>query len=71
MKYSILKFKKIPKSTQQKTLSKVQTQTSSKTIADAIKKESDAERKSGLTATRPKAVKSDNQKSVKAYKTKK
>ena len=71
MELKMPKFKKIPKSTQQKTLSKVQSQTKVKTIVDAIKKASDAERKSGITASRPKAVKSDNQKSVKAYKTKK
>jgi len=65
------KFKKIPKSTQQKTLSKVQAQTKTKTIVDVIKKASDAERKNGITESRPKAVKADTQKSVKAYKTKK
>jgi len=71
MDWKMPKFKKIPKSTQQKTLEKVKFHTDSKDIANALKKTLADERKSGVTASRPKAVKSDHQKSVKAYKTKK
>lgn len=71
MDYKMPHFKKIPKSSQKKTLEKVKFHTDAKDIANALKKTLASERRSGVTASRPKAVKSDRQKSVKAYKSKK